>query len=87
MSAVLQNQSEGSGSSLLDSLYDTANSAVDLWGKWQDQKTDNLIRKTEIPSQVIQDARAPGSGLDQKTVLMIAGGVVAVGLLLYLARK
>lgn len=79
--------SDTNASPLLDSLFDTANSAVDVWAKWQDKKTETVIAKAAIPTTAANPAAGAGFAVDQKT-LFIAAGVVAVGaLVIYLSRR
>jgi len=73
---------------VLDNVLGTVGSFVDLWGKWETQKTTNQAAKASIPVTQPASVTSAGGVFNQKVVLWaLAGAAVIVGLFLFLRRK
>jgi hypothetical protein len=68
---------EDSGSSILDSLFGTAQQGLDLWTQWTQTKAETTATKAAVPSTVANPTPSLVSGIDNKT-LLIGGGIAAV---------
>lgn len=84
MADIIPDSGQAAVSGLLDKVLGTANSAVDLWGKWSGAKADAVATKAAVPTTAVQQTPpvsvATGSAISQKQ-LMIGGAVLlALGL-------
>lgn len=74
--------------SILENILGVANSATDVWKKWQDTKTSNMERKAAIPTTAGNGANNAISPAWTSQGLMIGGAIVAgLVLVLVIGRK
>lgn len=88
MAAVID-PNAAANTSIIDGVYGTVNSFVDLWGKWQTTKTNTQAAKAAI--QVTQPANASvtsaGGVFNSKVVLWAAGIALALVAVIFVFRR
>lgn len=85
---ITPDEASNAAGGILDSLFGTANSAVDVWNKWQAGKTANVAAKAAIPSSTVVANPATGaSGLNSQSLLIIGGGALALLLTAFLVFR
>lgn len=88
MPITLDSQGENKSSPLLDAVFGTADTAIDIWQKWTNGKTQATQTKAAIPSTTVPPV-ATSSAVDKKTVIIAAsvvGGLVLVAIVVFRGR-
>jgi hypothetical protein len=79
---IVPDKGGNAAGNLLDGLFGTANSAVDVWQKWQAGKVETLKAKADIPTTAANTnvTQPSGFSLSPQNLLIIGG--VLVGLVI-----